>query len=299
MIFDAIKAYWEDQKEDRAPDHIGMSAIGHCGRQLAYKFHGIPGIPLDWRTKVIFDDGDMHHEQLRRAIADGLVLTNSCYSLCGEEDEVTLGVLRGHVDGILVHDKEACQNSMHHDMLLEVKSMNDRSFNELKKTNKLSFEYRAQVSAYLRAGSLGRAYILAKNKNNGDIYCVVYEGEDDLLDNRLTVLGDVLASTTAEDIRREYHAKASGDLEWQCNYCPFVKLCWRHEGVVELSPRKYKLVDNLRPPVTKSVISNTDASSKGTEKVVGTEVATVTNVVSEIHENSVENKRKKRKGRKG
>ena len=245
MILEAIKSYWNYQKEDRPANHIGMSSLGHCGRQLAYKHHQVKGADLDWRSRVIFDDGDMHHTQIRKAISEGLVLNKSCYGLYGEEEEVNLGVLSGHIDGALIHDSTNCTNGQHKDMLLEVKSMNERGFSEFRRTRKLSFEYRAQVSAYLRASAMGHAYILVKNKNNGDMDYLIYEGEDELLDHRLSVLSDVLASTVPEDIRREYHADEGGELEWQCNYCPFVMLCWRHEGVVEVGNKKFKLKNNL------------------------------------------------------
>lgn len=303
LILEAIKSYWNNQKEDRDPSHIGMSSLGHCGRQLAYKHHQVKGSDLDWRAKVIFDDGDMHHTQIRKAISEGLIMNKSCYGLFGEEEEVNLGQLSGHIDGALIHDSTNCNNTQHKDMLLEVKSMNDRGFTEFRRKRTLSFEYRAQVSAYLRAAALGYAYIIVKNKNNGDMDSMVYEGEDVLLDHRLDVLGNVLASEKPEDIRREYHADEAGELDWQCNYCPFVMLCWRHEGVVEVGAKKFKLVNKSVPQklsdVTKIVTSNADITSNVTEKSIGTGVATVTNEVSEVKDNSVKNKRQRRKRRKG
>jgi len=247
VIFDAIKAYWDYQKSDRPAGHIGMSGIGHCARQMAYQHHQVEGSPLEWRSKVIFDDGDMHHDQLRKALREGLVLTKSCYGLYGEEEEVCLGVLKGHIDGMLAHETEKCDNSQHKDMLLEIKSMNERGFAELKRTKTLSFEYRAQVSAYLRASGLGHALILVKNKNTGDMFTLIYEGEDELLDNRLNVLSEVLRSEAPEDLRREYHPEKDGDLDWHCNYCPFVMMCWRHEGVIQKGSHYFTIGQKTLP----------------------------------------------------
>ena len=298
LIIEAIQKYWDSQASDRAPGHIGMSALGHCGRQLAYMHHQIQGNPLDWRAKVIFNDGHMHHDQIRKAIREGLVLNDSCYSLLSEEEEVNIGVLTGHIDGMLWHDDAACASKEHKTMLLEVKSMNDRGFQELKRTNKLSFEYRAQVSGYLRASQVGLAYILVKNKNTGELYHLIYEGEDVFLDSRLDVLGEAINSTYPEEVRREYQADADGKFDWQCNYCPFIRLCWRHEGIVEeTGPKKYKLVRQNRADVTKTVTSDLKTTAES-EKTIGTELA-----LQEASERETETKfekwKKRRQGRSG
>lgn len=294
MILQAIKAYWDDQRKDRPAGHIGMSAIGHCARQLAYSHHQMVGMPLEWRSKVIFDDGDLHHTQIRKALREGLVLNKSCYQLYGEEETVNLGELTGHIDGVLVHESEKCDNQSHKDMLLEVKSMNDRGFSEVRRAGKLlSFEYRAQVSAYLRAMALSHAIILIKNKNNGDMQTVIYEGEDVLLDDRLDKLSDVLKSATPEDILREYHADEDGKLPWQCNYCPYVFLCWRHEGVTQHGSHFYKIGQQSTLEVPKIVMPYAPPPSGEGDKTNGTEVATPE--VGEEHKKPKSDRKQKRK----
>lgn len=256
---DAIQAYWDYQKSDRPQGHIGMSGLGHCGRQLAYNYHEIPGIPLDWRAKIIFDDGHLHHDQIRKALREGLSLNESCYSLIREEEQVTLGYVTGHVDGVLQHDNVRCQKDDHHSMLLEVKSMNEYGFQQLKKTGELSMEYATQTSAYLRATGLGAAVILAKNKNTGEMLRLVYNGDADLLDARLKVLYKVHTSEDPEQVDREYGPDGNGKLPWNCGYCPFVQLCWRDNGVVTKGPHKYELI-------TKNVIDAHNLSTKDVTK---------------------------------
>lgn len=249
-VLKAIESFWDYKPADRPSGHIGMSGIGHCKRQLAYVKHEVLGKPLDWRAKIIFDDGNLHHTQIRKALRDGLVLLNSCYSLVREEEEVKLGQLTGHIDGVLQHDHVRCNEDDHITMLLEVKSMNDRGFGELKRTGELSKEYAAQTSAYLRATGLKEARILAKNKNTGEMLSLSFACNDVLLDERIAALQEVYESGDAEDVAREYQSSDEGLLPWQCNYCPFVDLCWRHEGVFEKSTKKYalmtKIVDNER-----------------------------------------------------
>lgn len=256
---DAIQAYWDYQKNDRPPGHIGMSGLGHCGRQLGYVFHEIEGAPLDWRAKIIFDDGHLHHDQIRKALREGLSLQNSCYSLIREEEEVTLGIVKGHVDGVLEHDNVKCQKDGHFSKLLEVKSMNDRGFAELKRTGELSKEYAVQTSAYLRASGLRSAVILAKSKNTGEMLRLEYDCDEALLNERLKILHTVLASEDPEQVAREYQPNHDGALPWNCGYCPYVQLCWRDNGVIRKAPHKYELL-------TKFVVDLHNLSTKDVKK---------------------------------
>lgn len=239
---DAIKAYWDYQKPDRPAGHIGMSALGSCGRRLGYMYHEIEGAPLDSRAKIIFDDGHLHHDQIRKALREGLILNDSCYSLVREEEEVSLGYVTGHIDGVLQHDSVKCQNEGHRTKLLEVKSMNARGFAELKRTGELSKEYGTQTSAYLRATGYTEASIVAKNKDTGEMLRLTYTGNADLLDSRLNVLYKVHSSQNPEDVEREYGPNHDGRLDWHCGYCPFVLLCWRDNGIVKRDDHKYDLI---------------------------------------------------------
>lgn len=267
MFLDAIKDYFDQLPADRPPGHIGMSGIGHCSRQNAYVFHQIEGIPLDFRAKIIFSVGNTYHKELRKWLADGLAISKPCYSLVREEEEVILGSIKGHVDGVLLHDHVACQHPSHKTMLLEVKSMNDRGFNELRSTGKLSKEYGSQTSGYLRASGLDTALILVANKNTGELLTLEYKEDKELLDKRIELLTKVKESSCAEEVPREYGPKNSdGDLDWHCCYCPFVNLCWRHEGVVRVGDHKYRLNDKSAIQKLSEVTENVSESSKKNRK---------------------------------
>jgi hypothetical protein len=127
-------------------------------------------------------------------------------------------------------------------MLLEVKSMNDIRFKEFKENNVLDFEYKCQINGYLKALGLYKAIVLAKNKNKFDLHETVYSLDDALLEKRIEVVNRVKASETPEAIEKEHQPLSNGYLQWQCNYCPFVQLCWRHEGVVRVKEKLYKIV---------------------------------------------------------
>lgn len=233
-----IKKGLESAIDDRDPTNISMSSIGHCARQLAYRMHGIDGTPLNWRARMIFDDGHMAHDQLRFMLNEALVNSKSCYKLVKEEADVDFSGVGGHIDGILEHSDE-CKDASHSSMLLEVKSMNDRAFAELKKNGELPWEYRCQVSGYLAATGMTKAIILAKNKNTGDLAEYIYEVERDLLETRMVVIDNLLDSGDPEQVARDYAPNNRGNLPWQCNYCPFVSLCWRDFELVEKKGRKF------------------------------------------------------------
>ncbi len=248
-----VKTGMAKQVDTRDPSQLSMSSLGHCARQLAYRHHGVTGVPISWRGMSIFEDGDMHHDMVRywleetlnpKIISDPLapegkkVLFQSCYALESQEESVDLVGIPGHIDGILRHDDVRCKAKDHPTYLLEVKSMNDRAFKELVKEQELSLEYRCQVSGYLAALGLKTAIIAAKNKNDSNLEFFTYDVEEDLVEQRLDVFQRVMESEEPESIEREFTPSKSGRLPWQCGYCPFAQTCWRDFHPVEGKSRK-------------------------------------------------------------
>ena len=243
MLVEAINFHLLSRKESDRPV-FGLSGIGSCKRKLAYLHHKVAAKPLSARSKIIFDDGHVTHEHLRSWLAAGLLDSKSCYTLVDLEREVTLGGTKGHIDGILFHST-SCQEKDHKTRLLEVKSMNNRAFKEFQKTKIPSFEYAAQMSAYLRATGLQEAYVLAKDKDRATLVEAIYPIDNDLIDNRQKAVEEVRKSSSPEMVQREYGPSDKGVLPWNCGYCPFVELCWRHEGVIEIAEHVYKITKHV------------------------------------------------------
>lgn len=241
ILKNAITSYLDAVPEDRDPSRLSISSLGHCGRQLAYRKHGLRGEPNGWRTKAKFDDGNLAQDQLRKWIRKGLIRTKQCYRLTGEEAEVTLGPLRGHVDGILEHYPRSCKNPNHTNKLLEIKTMNPKGFMMYQREG-ISFEYKCQVNGYLKGAGLTEALILVKEK--GDFYVDDSQTitlDQELVNRRLGIVESVLNSQGPEEVAREYGPDKKGNLPWQCNYCPFIKHCWRAQEPIESKPYKYQL----------------------------------------------------------
>ncbi len=241
LLIPGIQAVLAEEVDARDPSNITMSSLGHCARQLAYRFFEVPGKPLSWRSYMVFDDGDMAHDQLRSLIYRAFTKLASCYKITSQEASVVHDGVGGHIDGMLIHDADKCSNSQHQNYLLEVKSMNDRGFQQLRKTKEIGFEYRCQVSGYLAAMGLQYAIILVKNKNNGDLAEFRYSREDGILQERMAVVESLCLSSTAEQVPREYSPNSKGNLPWQCGYCPFTQICWRDMELVEKKENKYQV----------------------------------------------------------
>lgn len=240
ILVSAIEiALTEERKQ--SDNAFRISALGKCGRALAYKYHGVPGRPIDWKGLGTLDDGNLAHDQLRPLIRRGLLSSHSCYRLVDVERDVSLNSIPGHIDGYLKHRNGSCKDSGHDDMLLEVKSMNDLRFQSFKEGGQLDFEYRAQVSGYLRALGLYKALVLGKNKNKFDLHEMLYHLEDSLVNSRLDVIAKVKISEQPEQVDKEHQPNDKGYLPWQCGYCPYTELCWRHEGVREVKSHIYKI----------------------------------------------------------
>ncbi len=250
ILKDAIIGFLNAQESDRDPKHLGISSLGHCGRQLSYRVHGTKGTDHSWQTKAKFDDGNLAQDQLRHWIRKGLIANKECYRLVGEEREVKLPIgtehsMTGHVDGILEHYPRRCSNPNHKDLLLEIKTMNPTGFRFYKKDG-VSFEYLCQVNGYLAGAGLTEAKVLVKEK--GDFYVDDSQTitlDPELVSRRLSVVHSALVSKEPAQVAKEYGPDSKGKLPWQCNYCPFLKTCWKDSEPIEYEPNKYKLTKNV------------------------------------------------------
>lgn len=252
MIDDWIKEHLANEKDEgRDPRRIGISAVGHCGRQLAYKYHGTDGDKLPWRTRSIFADGNYIQDQLRHWIH--MATKPDCYYLTDEEAEVILKTpkgreITGHLDGIIRHmgqELTTCRNQDHYSRLLEIKSMGSVSW-RINKKEGLDRSYEAQVSGYLKATGLKDAVVLCKNKDTSDLREVVITLNEKLLEERLQIVDQVLDGEAPELSNREYGPDEGGSLPWNCGYCPYWRTCWKDYGPVENEPKKIKLTGNYK-----------------------------------------------------
>jgi hypothetical protein len=248
-----IKDHLANEKEDRDPRRIGLSASGHCARQLAFKYHGVQGAPLSWRSRSIFSDGNFIQDQLRTWIH--LADKPECYYLADEEAEVTLKTpmgreIIGHVDGVIHHRKELlgvpyCQDTSHATRLLEIKSMSSTGFRMLHREG-LEKSYQTQVSCYLKALNLEEAIVICKCKDTSELAELVIKRDDQLVADALARYDTVVDSKYPSMVERMYGPKEDGSLPWNCGYCPFWAECWKDFKPVEKLAHKVVLMGDYK-----------------------------------------------------
>lgn len=144
-----------DEYEERA--YLGMSALGQCPRKLYDDLVRGRTAP-DLRGRRLFHEGYLHEaDVVRRLQRAGIAVHEAQPEVVAEFD----ARLRGHVDGRL------CDGS-----LLEVKSVYGEKFYRIVREGAPGF-HRAQVQAYMRWGGYPRAWIVYKNRENGDLWMVL------------------------------------------------------------------------------------------------------------------------------
>lgn len=122
-----------DPDENRAIDVNAPSQIGKCMRARYYARTGVSADPncIDARTQRIFDNGTGVHERLQGYLMDmGKLLMPE---LPVRDDEFNI---QGHTDGMIgLEPYDGDPNEMRYAdvaAVLEIKSINDRGFTELK-----------------------------------------------------------------------------------------------------------------------------------------------------------------------
>lgn len=255
MLLEAIKDYLEKNQENRETK-VSMHNIGSCYRQLAFRHHKWKKDPYTWKSLLIFQDGHTFHDEVRKLIRKSLIAAKSCYRLIGQEEEVEFNGIIGHVDGILAHrpqknseirrgntcSKEECSGTS---AILEAKSMGEYGYREFTKTGEVGKQYMAQGGAYMLGKSLTEWVLIAKRKATGELATRWYSEEETrtwryLAKKRVDKINKVVyTSSVPFDVPQEHHPNKKGALPWECGYCPYVKDCWKDDGLKQIGEHKF------------------------------------------------------------
>lgn len=235
ILLAGLKTYLEQRPKDRDSRKITISGIGKCSRQMAYKFHGFKEEPLSWKSHIVFDDGDMAHEQLRKFLEKCVPHTG--WELVDVEAPVTVKTPKGrevvgHIDGRLRNLDNDDQK------LLEIKSMSSSSYSK----PGIEDSYQRQMDGYLRGSGMEEAVFLKKCKDNGELDELKYVINNELLDKQLVEVDKVVDSKAPNQVERSYGPDKNGKLDWHCAYCPFWKQCWEDKAVMGTGPKGGKFL---------------------------------------------------------
>ena len=210
---------------------LRASTIGFpCDRHLWYSAEGYE--PLhDAKTLRIFDVGTALEPMVIRWLEnEGWEIV--CYNQ-GSQDadiehviEVSGGEIRGHFDAIISRPGIGT-------ILIDVKTMNDRSFSHWKRlgTEEKSPQYLDQLHVYgyaaIIAGlSFDRLGIVALNKNDSDL-------EIELIDYSIERMVEI--QTRAERIFHLSEPPSPGPrlMKWSCRYCSYRYVCDVSENEIQ------------------------------------------------------------------
>ena len=192
----------------------GMSGTGEeCLRKQQFEHYFVAKGKIQARTQRIFNIGHLFEEVFyKEARAIG------CKIYGDQQDLVLLdGKLSGHCDGII----EGLPESPKTPHILELKALNNKSFNDTKKKGvKISKPlYYAQVQQYMKATKLNRAMFVAINKDTCEYHMerIHYNGTytRELLEKKLDVFeSEMLLPRISE--RKNFY---------KCGWCQYKDIC--------------------------------------------------------------------------
>ena len=203
---------------------LRASRIGSlCDRALFYSVNGAEEITSE-KSQRIFEVGRVLEPIIVSWLrSDGWKVQRNLFVNSNEGMSLSLevngGTIIAHPDCVISH------HELDGNILVDIKTMNDRAFRTLKRdgTKKSHPQYFAQVHLYAEAlrriqVSVSKLGIVAMNKNTSELFIDTFNFEQDTLNTLLA---------RAERIFSFSDAPEQGELfeNWCCQYCGYAHLC--------------------------------------------------------------------------
>jgi len=184
-------------------------------------------------TLVLFDDGRIHEQDIRRRLR--LVLRSPEREL--KDDEITINgrPVSGKIDNMVDSKKiasaldPALDKDLQGDPVLEIKSANEFSYQMMAREGKINQAYEDQIQEYLFLSKAKWAICLIKNRNSsGDEKGVLPYLEFIVLsDPERQAMIRAGLKTTAECVEKNILPPRPFLREsTKCSYCRFWRVCW-------------------------------------------------------------------------
>jgi len=216
---DAIYKQYENARPDWRRSHLGASLIGNkCERSIWYTFRWATNPKFSGRILRLFETGNQQESRIVKNLCD---INITVYDLDPETGkQIQFEMFGGHYAGSL--DGIGCgfeESKQYH--VLEFKTSNVKSFNELKKYGVAATkpEHYAQINQYMKWAGLERAYYFVVCKDTDDIY-----GERITLDKELVKRLELKANRIIFSDNPSF--KISDNLsDPSCRFCIHKELC--------------------------------------------------------------------------
>jgi len=199
-------------KNNAPRPHLGASIIGKaCLREIWYSFRWAKKIDFDGSMLRLFEAGNAFEDRICRELESiGIKIT-------GRQDRVTIGPhFSGSIDGI---GEGFSESKKPH--LLEFKTHNQKSFDllESKGVAVAKPEHMVQMTCYMGALDLDRAYYIAENKNTSELHAERIRFDPDLFYATKLKASEIVFSGVPCDRIAENPAA------FACKWCNYKAVC--------------------------------------------------------------------------
>lgn len=216
-IDNVVDSYLENKmRSERPREYLGFSEIGEeCIRKLWYGFNDRIN-KVDARLSRIFETGNMYERYIIRILREAnLKVYDKDENGKQFRSEFFDGKFAGHCDGVITGLPESSKPHV-----LEIKSANNKNFNEIKKNGieTAKYGYYCQVQMYMGALKLDNALIIVINKDNQEMYYSRIKFNKFTFEHLKDKAREVIESKTIP--KKEYK-----DGFYKCNWCEYRKRC--------------------------------------------------------------------------
>ena len=223
-----VLGYYASQAESKTRGYIGASILGHgCERRIWLDWKGcqppVNTTPIEilktGSREEKFDRGRHEEERLIKALQGAGYLVLDRQGAFSVMD----GNFQGHIDGIII-DQAGTK------YILEIKSTQEKYFNALVKNGvqKTFANYYLQCQMYMHFFKIPRTLFLAVNKNNGEIYQVVLEEDEAVIEIGLKKINKIISH--GQDMPATLGDANDVPPQMPCQYCDFVNFCYQNQA---------------------------------------------------------------------
>ena len=208
----------ESSKRKKKRDYLGASLIGDpCERKVWYNYN-IPKDIEDARVLRIFKLGQVIEDEIVVPMLKDAGFTVYEKDENGEQFGFKKDKFAGHIDGVILGVPGVTK--IPH--LLEIKSANNKRFNDFKKNGYRSSDtYFAQIQIYMHYLKLEAALVCVYNKDTSELYFERIKYDE----TYALIIADKAFRILEAKTEPERAYKRSTD--FRCRFCQYKEECWK------------------------------------------------------------------------
>lgn len=209
--------YDQQVREERARCYIGASIVGNpCDAMLSFNLRGFPNNEPSAKLKRIFKLGHLLEDEVVSDLkekADVRVWEKDGFTGRQHSYDQLGGHVVCHMDGHIEMDDGVLR-------VLEIKSMNNASFNKFVKhgVRKSHPQYFGQVTMMMGMANFTEAMLVAVNKNNSEYHAEIIEFDE--------IEFNFLRERVDRALQNKTAKIASDEDDWRCRGCFKRGVCW-------------------------------------------------------------------------